>query len=131
MSEAPALCNKSCPFIYFAEKGKIVFNTYAVGVNFLIIDFLFDIVGEIIGHFIPEWLPKTKFEKHISRLMEEDWFSSIEKDYRYAYIIYENRRVKRFLSDEKNIKMIISMDEEREKFISLVKEEHVRFTRVH
>ena len=54
----------------------------------------------------------------------------MEKDYRYEYIIYNNSKVKRFLSSEKNVKMITSMDEEKEKFISLVKEEHARFTRL-
>ena len=64
------------------------------------------------------------------RLKEEAWFSSLEKDYRYSYIIYQNSRVKRFLSSEKNVKMIISMDEEKERFINLVIEEHVKFTRL-
>ncbi|MCQ6280625.1 hypothetical protein [Bacillus sp. EB600] len=96
----------------------------------IIIDLLFDIAGEIIGHFIPDLSPKSKFEKHIIRLKEEAWFSSMEKDYRYSYIIYQNSRVKRFLSSEKNVKMIISMDEEKERFINLVIEEHVKFTRL-
>ena len=95
------------------------------------IDFLVDLAGEIIGHFLPELLPKTKFEKNITRLKEEDWFSALERDYRYAYIIYENRTIKRFLSNEKNVKMIISMDMERENFINLVKEEHARFTKIY
>ena len=64
------------------------------------------------------------------RLKEEAWFSSLEKDYRYSYILYQNSRVKRFLSSEKNVKMIISMDEEKERFINLVIEEHVKFTRL-
>jgi hypothetical protein len=64
------------------------------------------------------------------RLKQEAWFSSLEKDYRYSYIIYQNSRVKRFLSSEKNVKMIISMDEEKERFINLVIEEHVKFTRL-
>jgi hypothetical protein len=93
-------------------------------------DLLFDIASEIIGHFIPHLLSKSKFEKHIIRLREEDWFSSMEKDYRYEYIIHNNSKVKRFLSSEKNVKMITSMDDEKEKFISLVKEEHARFTRL-
>ena len=90
-----------------------------------------DLVGEAIGHFIPSLSPQSKFDKHINRLKEEDWFAAMEKDYRYAYIIYENRKVKRFLSNEKNIKMITSIDEEKEKFIRLVKEEHAKFTKLY
>ena len=92
----------------------------------MIIDLLIDLVGEIIRHLIPE--RSTKLEKHINRLKEEAWFSELEKDYRYGYIIYSNRAVKRFLNREKNIKMITTMDSERENFIRLVKEEHVKFT---
>lgn len=94
-----------------------------------ILGLLFDIAGEVIGFFIPN--PKTKFEKHIERLKEEEWFSSLLADYRYSYIIYENRKVRRFLSSERNLKMIISMDAEKENFIRLVKEEHAKFTRLY
>jgi hypothetical protein len=92
----------------------------------LIIDLLIYLAGEIIGHLIPE--RSTKFEKHMNRLKEEAWFSELEKDYRYGYIINSNRAVKRSLNREKNIKMITSMDSERENFIRLVKEEHAKFT---
>lgn len=93
-----------------------------------IIDLLVDIAGEIIEFLIPDRFSKSKFEKHLIRLREEDWFTSLEKDVRYAYIIHQNRKVRRFLSSEQNIKMITSMDFEREKFINLVKEEHAKFT---
>jgi hypothetical protein len=66
----------------------------------------------------------------MGRLKEEAWFSSLLLDFRYEYIIYNNNRVKRFLSSERNVKMILSMDVEKEKFITLVKEEHVKFTRI-
>lgn len=90
---------------------------------------LFDLAGDLISHFIPS--PEGKLEKHIKRLKEEDWFSSLEEDYRYSYIIHQNRKVRRYLCNEKNIKMITSMDEEREKFIKMVKEEHIKFTRLY
>ena len=96
----------------------------------LIIEILIDLVAEIIGYFIPKLAPKTKFENNINRLKEEAWFSSLEEDYRYGYIIYQNRTVKRFLGNNNNVKMVLSMDEEREKFIRLVKEEHEKFTRL-
>ncbi|MBS4215218.1 hypothetical protein [Neobacillus rhizophilus] len=91
----------------------------------LIIDLLIDIAGKIIEHLIPN--PTAKFEKNMIRLKDEAWFSELEKDYRYQYIIYNNRKVKRFLSNETNVKKIISMDLEREQFILLIKEEHEKF----
>ncbi|NHM30846.1 hypothetical protein [Neobacillus terrae] len=95
-----------------------------ITISGFIVELLFDLAGEIIGHFIPERALETKFQKNINRLKEETWFGELEKDYRYEYIIYQNSRVKRFLSSEKNIKMITSMDEERDDFINLIKEEH-------
>ncbi|MEH7439444.1 hypothetical protein V7182_18370 [Neobacillus drentensis] len=96
----------------------------------LLFDLLIDLAGGVIEFFLPDWSPKSKFEKHLIRLREEDWFTSLEMDVRYSYIIHQNRKVKRFLSIEKNIKMITSMDFERENFINLVKEEHAKFTGV-
>jgi hypothetical protein len=96
----------------------------------VIIEILVDLAADIIGYIIPELAPKTKFEKNITRLKEEAWFASLEEDYRYGYIIYQNRTVKRFLGNNNNIKMILSMDEEKEKFIRLVKEEHEKFTKL-
>ncbi len=87
-----------------------------------------DLAGELVEHIIPS--PAAKFEKHIKRLKEETWFCELEKDYRYGYIIHQNRRVRRFLCNEKNIKLILSMDEGKERFIELVKEEHARFTKL-
>jgi hypothetical protein len=74
--------------------------------------------------------PQSKLEKLMLRLREEEWFSTLENDYRYEYIIHNNSRVKRFLSNERNVKMITSMDVEKERFISLVKEEHAKFTKL-
>ncbi|WP_040203492.1 hypothetical protein [Neobacillus jeddahensis] len=100
-------------------------------ISSILIDLLFDIGGAIIELLIPDRAFNSKFEKNVSRLKEEDWFFTMTKDYRYHYIIYQNRKVRRFLANEKHVKMILSMDEERENFIRLVKEEHARFTGIH
>ncbi len=96
----------------------------------MVIELLLDLAGEIIEYFIPDQATESKFIKHIERLKEEEWFATLEKDYRYSYIIYQNRKVKRFLCNEKNVKMILSMDVEKENFINLVKEEHKKLTGV-
>ncbi|WP_251551661.1 hypothetical protein [Neobacillus muris] len=98
--------------------------------NILIVDLLLDLAGELIDFLIPDRKEK-KWEKHIKRLKEEPWFNALEKDWRYEYIIYNNRMVKKFLASERNIKMITSMDEERENFIQLVKAEHEKYSRLY
>ncbi|SFC94033.1 hypothetical protein SAMN05443252_10939 [Bacillus sp. OV322] len=93
-----------------------------------IIEFLFEIAVEAVFH----WLPKRSREKilarHINRLRKEDWFCELERDYRYEYIICQNSRVRKFLSREKNIKLITNVDTEKDKFIKLIEEEHHKFT---
>ena len=96
----------------------------------LIGDFIGELIGELLSGILNAIIPtsKSKLEKNIGELRGEDWFSQLDKDVRYNYIIWYNKKVKRFLSNEKNIKMITSMDFERENFIHLVKEEHAKFT---
>lgn len=64
----------------------------------------------------------------MKRLRVEAWFIALEKDWRYGYILQNNTKVKQFIRNEKNLKMVLSMDEERDNFIHLVKEEHEKYT---
>ncbi len=96
----------------------------------LISDFIGDLIGElfsgILDAIIP--IPKSKLEKNIGELKGEEWFSQLDKDVRYNYIIWHNKKVKRFLSKPENIKILKSSEEERERFIALVIKEHKKFT---
>ncbi|MCM3117705.1 hypothetical protein M3610_20750 [Neobacillus sp. MER 74] len=91
----------------------------------LIADFIIDLIGALIEAMIPT--PKSKLEKNINELKEEEWFADLDKDVRYNYIIWHNNKVKRFLKKPENVKILKSSEWEREKFIQLVIKEHKRF----
>ncbi|MBV7504391.1 hypothetical protein KW850_03820 [Bacillus sp. sid0103] len=88
-------------------------------------DFIIDLICFIIEAIIPT--PKSKLEKNIEELKEEEWFSELHKDVRYHYIIWNNSKVKRYLKKPENIKILKSSEEGRDKFIELVIKEHKKF----
>ena len=96
----------------------------------LISDFIGELIGELVSGLLNAIIPtsKSKLEKNIGELRGEDWFSQLDKDVRYNYIIWHNKKVKRFLSKPENIKLLKSSEEERERFIALVIQEHKKFT---
>ena len=98
----------------------------------LISDFIGELIGELVSGLLNAIIPipKSKLEKNIGELKGEDWFSQLDKDVRYNYIIWNNEKVKRFLSKPENIKLLKSSEAERERFIALVIEEHKRFVRI-
>jgi hypothetical protein len=95
----------------------------------IISDFLIDLIGDLIGGLVEAIFPTpmSKLEKNIDELKEEEWFSNLNIDVRYNYIIWHNKKVKHFLRKPENIKILKSSEEEREKFIQLVIEEHKNF----
>ncbi|PEQ82479.1 hypothetical protein CN481_25030 [Bacillus sp. AFS006103] len=95
----------------------------------LIGDFIGELIGELLSGILNAIIPtsKSKLEKNIGELRGEDWFSQLDKDVRYNYIIWYNKKVKRFLSKPENIKLLKSSEEERERFIALVIKEHKKF----
>lgn len=97
--------------------------------NFLM-DLLGEVAGEIIGHFLPDSKMNSIFITNIERLKDEKWFSDLYEDYRYNYIICRDGKVRSFLSTEKSVKLLTSMEEERDEFIRLVKDEHAKFVRL-
>lgn len=93
----------------------------------MIVDLIFDLLGSLLQWIIPT--PKSTLEKHIEELKGEEWFSQLAQDYRYGHIIGSNKKEKRFLGKPQNIKILKSNEEERAKFIHLVKQEHEKFVR--
>jgi hypothetical protein len=95
----------------------------------LIGDFVGELIGELLSGILNAIIPtsKSKLEKNIGELRGEDWFSQLDKDVRYNYIIWYNKKVKRFLSKPENIKLLKSSEEGRERFIALVIKEHKKF----
>ncbi|MBS4201673.1 hypothetical protein KHA93_18890 [Bacillus sp. FJAT-49732] len=97
---------------------------------------MFDIIIESIIGFIIDLLanalffitPKSKLEKNIDKLRNEKWFSTLYQDYRYSYVIWHNRKVKRYLIKSNNVELLIRNEQEKEKFIKLIEQEHIKFT---
>jgi hypothetical protein len=86
--------------------------------------FLFDLIVNALLFF---YTPKSKLEKNIDKLRNEKWFSTLMDDYRYSYIIWSNRKVKRILVKSENVELLINNETEREKFINIVEMEHRKF----
>ncbi len=97
-------------------------------------------IGRLIGFFVSELLAnaisskiedfftiETKLEKHVKMLSGEKWFDALMKDYRYSYIVVHNKRVGRYLRELSNIHLLLKHEEERGKFIEMVKQEHMKF----
>ncbi|MBT2659075.1 hypothetical protein J7E81_28285 [Bacillus sp. ISL-18] len=95
----------------------------------IISDFLADLLGDLFGGLVEAIFPtsKSKLEKNIDELTEEEWFSNLYQDVRYSYIIWHNKKVKHYLRRTENIKVLKSSADDREKFIQLVIKEHNRF----
>jgi hypothetical protein len=95
----------------------------------IISDFLVNLIGDLIGGLVEAIFPApmSKLEKNIDELKEEEWFSNLNQDVRYNYIIWHNKKVKHYLRKTENIKVLKSSADEREKFILLVIKEHKRF----
>jgi hypothetical protein len=86
--------------------------------------FLFELIANALLFF---YTPKSKLEKNIDKLRNEIWFSTLMDDYRYSYIIWNNRKVKRLLIKPENIEILMKNEIEREKFIRIVEIEHRKF----
>lgn len=97
-------------------------------------------IGRLIGFFASELVAsaisnkiedfftiETKLEKHVKMLSGENWFDELVKDYRYSYIVWHNKRVGRYLRELSNIHLLLKHEEERGKFVEMVKLEHRKF----
>jgi ribosomal protein L20A (L18A) len=89
-----------------------------------IIVFIIDLFANALFYF---YTPKSKLEKNIEKLNNEKWFSTLYDDFRYSYIIWNNKKVKRFLVKSENVELLIRNELERDKFIRLIKHEHAKF----
>lgn len=88
-------------------------------------DFIWDLFEIILTFF--NFTGKTKLQKNIEQLTTEDWFKPLYDDIRYSYIIWNNKKVKRFLLKTENVKLLKTDEEIRNQFISLVKIEHKKY----
>ncbi len=70
---------------------------------------------------------KSKWEKNMDKLIDEEWFKQLNDDFRYSYIIRNNKKVKRILAKDDNIPLLQTDEQFRNDFIALVKDEHVKY----
>jgi hypothetical protein len=90
----------------------------------VLLEFIFGLIAESFLFF---FIPESKFEKNVEKLKQEDWFVTLNEDYRYNYFIWNNSKVKRFISKSNNLNMLLIDDVEQKKFIELIKQEHLKF----
>jgi hypothetical protein len=90
----------------------------------VLLEFIFGLIAE---SFLLFFIPESKFEKNVEKLKQEDWFVTLNEDYRYNYFIWNNSKVKRFISKSNNLNMLLIDDVEQKKFIELIKQEHLKF----
>jgi hypothetical protein len=86
---------------------------------------IFKVEQKVVGYL----LEPSQFEKNIGRLEQEDWFSSLMLDYRYAHTIRYNSKVKKRLEDEKTIDLLLGDREEQKKFAAQVHREYAKQAR--
>ncbi|MCL6573355.1 MAG: hypothetical protein K6T88_17000 [Bacillus sp. (in: Bacteria)] len=83
-------------------------------------EFLFELIAAILMGFSP----KSRMEKNMEKLKQEEWFLSLCEDYRYQHILSHSKKVKRTLCNNQMVEQLLSNIQEREWFIEIVKQEH-------
>ncbi|RLQ91546.1 hypothetical protein [Planomicrobium sp. Y74] len=88
------------------------------------VEFILEIMIEISSYF---FTPKKRLEKNIRLLKKDHWFAELEDDFRYNHLIWNNRKITRFLGVPNNVEKLIKDDDEKAKFKKLLTYEHVKF----
>lgn len=65
----------------------------------------------------------SKLEGNLEKLDAEEWFQHLREDYRYNHIIEQNMKIKKQLSNEKYVGLLMSDQGEQNRFILQVHEE--------
>ncbi|WP_243522081.1 hypothetical protein [Bacillus pseudomycoides] len=82
---------------------------------------LFDVIADIILFY-----PRTdaKFKYHIAKLSEQEWFRDMHEDIRYTGLIWNNRKIKKFILSPANMKLLTKSKEKQEELIQLIHSEY-------
>lgn len=65
----------------------------------------------------------SKLEGNLEKLDAEEWFQGLREDYRYNHIIEHSGKIKKHLSNDKYVGLLLGNLDEQNKFIALVHEE--------
>lgn len=88
------------------------------------VEFIIELGIEISSYF---FTPKKRLEKNVRILKTDPWFAELEDDFRYNHLIWNNRKVTRYLGLNSNIDKLLKHDDEKVKFKKLLTFEHIKF----
>jgi len=89
-----------------------------------VVEFIIELAFEISSYF---FTPKKRLEKNVGILKNDPWFAELEDDFRYNHLIWNNRKVTRYLGLNRNVDKILKDDDEKAKFKKILTYEHVKF----
>lgn len=89
-----------------------------------LVEFILEMAVEVSSYF---FTPKKRLEKNIRLLKKDQWFAELEDDFRYNHLIWNNRKITRYLGLPNNVEKLIKDDDEKSKFKKLLTYEHVKF----
>lgn len=87
-------------------------------------EFIIELMSEIFAYF---FTPKRRLEKNVGILKNDPWFAELEDDFRYNHLIWNNRKVTRYLGLNSNVDKLLKNNDEKAKFKKLLTYEHVKF----
>ncbi|MDO7788798.1 hypothetical protein [Desulforamulus aquiferis] len=94
------------------------------------LEFLFNLFIEFLLWLPFRWWPFNqliKLERVINELSQEEWFKELDDDYRYSFILRNNKKVIRTLLKPGSAHALKYDIQVQEQFIKMVKDEHVKF----
>jgi hypothetical protein len=89
-------------------------------------EFFIDLIAALLMGFSP----KSRMEKNMEKLKQEEWFLSLCEDYRYQHILFHSKKVKRTLCNNQIVEQLLSNAQERQWFIEMVKQEHEDYVKL-
>ena len=87
-------------------------------------EFIAEILFEIAAYFFN---PQKKLQKNVGVLKSDPWFAELEDDFRYNHLIWNNRKVMRYLALTSNVEKLLKDDDEKTRFKKLLTYEHIKF----
>ncbi|MBO1580572.1 hypothetical protein [Bacillus sp. XF8] len=82
---------------------------------------LFDVIADIIL-FYPR--ADVKLKHHIAKLSEQEWFRKLHEDSRYTSLIWNNRKIKKFILSPAIMKLQPKSIEKQKELIQFIHSEY-------
>ncbi|MDM5154960.1 hypothetical protein QUF88_14370 [Bacillus sp. DX1.1] len=67
-----------------------------------------------------------KLRHHIAMLSEEEWFRALHEDARFTSLIWNNRRIKKFLLLSSNMELLTKSKSKQQELTQLIHSEYER-----